>query len=181
LPEETLLINEKIRSRNVRLISDDGQTTLISFADAMLSARRQNLDLMMVAAGDPPVCRILDADRFRFERKKTEREQARRQRAMAIDTKEIQLRPMINNNDLLIKVKRAKAFLQDGDKVKLTVRFRGRERHHRDFGRRIIDRFITEVGDHRVDKPLADGDADLSVVLGSLVSKADLIKQRGRS
>jgi translation initiation factor IF-3 len=176
-----MLINHDIKSKAIRLISEDGQTTLISFADAMMSARKQGLDLMQVATGDPPVCRIIDADRYRFERKKTEREQARRQREMAIDTKEIQLRPVTDKNDLLVKVKRAKSFLEDGNKVKLTVRFRGRERHHRDYGRRIIERFLVEVGEHRVDKPLADGDSDLTIILGSVVSKADLIKQRARA
>jgi translation initiation factor IF-3 len=176
-----MLTNERIRARTVRLISDDGQTTLISFADAMMSARKLGLDLMQVATGDPPVCRIIDADRYRFERKKTEREQARRQREMAINTKEIQLRPVTDQNDLLVKVKHAKSFLEDGNKVKLTVRFRGRERHHRDYGRRIIERFLTEVGEHRVDKPLSDGDSDLTIILGSVVSKADLIKQKIRA
>jgi len=177
---EELLTNEKIRARTVRLISDDGQTILIAYHEAMNSARRLGLDLMMIAAGDPPVCRIIDADRFRFERKKSEREQARKQREMAIDTKEIQLRPVTDHNDLLVKVRRAKGFLDEGNKVKLIVRFRGRERHHREYGRRIIERFLAEVGEHRVDKPLIDGESDLTIILGSVVSKAELIKQKIR-
>jgi translation initiation factor IF-3 len=177
LPEE-MLINERIKSRTVRLISDDGQTTLISFADAMISARNQGLDLIQVAAGDTPVCRLLDADRYRYERKKSEREQARRQRDMAIDTKEIQLRPTIDINDLLIKARRAKTFLEVGNRVKLTVRFRGRERYHREYGRRVIERFLVEVGDHKIDKPLQDGDSDLTIIIASVLSKADLIKVR---
>jgi translation initiation factor IF-3 len=132
---------------------------------------------MQVAVGDAPICRILDADRFRYEKKKTEREQAKRQREMAIDTKEIQLRPVTDQNDLLVKVKRAKSFLEDGDRVKLVVRFRGRERHHREYGRRMIERFLSEVGDHKIDRPVSDGESDLTVILASVVSKADLIKQ----
>lgn len=173
-----MLTNECIHARNVRLLSDDGQTVIITFSDAMNRARKQGLDLIMVAAGDPPVCRILDADRFRYEKKKSEREQARRQRDMAINTKEIQLRPTTNINDLLIKVRRAKVFLDGGDRVKLTVRFRGRERYHRDYGRRVIERFLGEVGDHKVDKPLQDGDADITIILASVLSKSDLVKVR---
>jgi translation initiation factor IF-3 len=178
---DTILINESIRARVVRLINDDGQTELLAYNDAMNRARRLGLDLTVVAGGDPPVCRILDAARYRYERKKTGREQARRQREMAIETKEIQLRPVTDQNDLLIKVKRARSFLEVGDKVKLVVRFRGRERHHRDHGRRMIERFLSEVGDHKVDRAMSDGDSDLTIILASVVSKSDLIKQRDRS
>jgi translation initiation factor IF-3 len=178
---DEILINDRIRARTVRLITDDGQTRVTPFPDAMFQARKLGLDLMLVAAGDPPVCRILDASRFRYEKKKTEREQAKRQREMAIDTKEIQLRPVTDQNDLLIKARRAKSFLGDGDKVKIIVRFRGRERHHRDYGRRVIERFLSEVGDHKIDKPMADGDSDLTIILASVISKSDIIKQRERS
>lgn len=178
---DQLTTNERIRARTIRLISEDGKTEIVSYNDAMGRARRSGLDLMQVAPGDPPVCRILDASRYRYEKKKLEREQARRQREMMIETKEIQLRPVTDQNDLSIKAKRAKSFLEDGDKVKLIVRFRGRERHHRDYGRRMIERFLSEVGEHRVDKPLSDGDSDLTMILASVVSKSDLIKQRDRS
>lgn len=176
--QEGFLTNERINARTVRLIADDGQSTVMSHAEAMQNARRQGLDLLLVAAGDPPVCRIVDADRFRYERKRAEREQAKRQREMAIDTKEIQLRPVTDQNDLLVKVRRAKGFLEGGDKVKLIVRFRGRERHHREYGRRIIERFLTEVGAHRVDKPISDGESDLQMVLASVINKADIVKLR---
>lgn len=175
---DVILTNERIKARMVRLIFENGQTELATHTDAMLRARRQGLDLIVVAEGDQPVCRILDADRFRYERKKTEREQARRQRVMAIDTKEIQLRPVTDQNDLLVKVKRAKSFLEVGDRVKLTVRFRGRERHHRDYGRRMIERFLSEVGDHKVDRAITDGESDVTIILASVLSKADLFKQR---
>jgi translation initiation factor IF-3 len=172
------LINERIRARTVRLVSDGGHSTVLSFTEALGRARRQGLDLMMVASGEPPVCRIIDAARYRFERKKAEREQARRQREMAIETKEIQLRPVTDQNDLLVKVKRAKTFLGEGDKVRVTVRFRGRERSHRDYGRRMIERFLIEVGEHKVDRPMWDGDSDTTIILASVLSKADLVKQR---
>ena len=173
-----ILINEKICSRHVRLIEGDHQSTILSINDALSRAYKQGLDLVAVATGDPPVCRILDASRYLYEKKKAEREQARKQREMSIDTKEIQLRPVTNDNDILIKAKRARGFLLEGDKVKVTVRFRGRERSHRDWGRQMIHRFLTEVGEHKIDKPVADGESDVTVVLASVVSKADIVRQR---
>jgi translation initiation factor IF-3 len=171
-------MNERIRAQTIRLVDGDRQVGVLQFHDALAQARMKGLDLVLIAAGDPPVCRILDADRFRFEQKKSEREQARRQRELTIDTKEIQLRPATDDNDLMIKVRRARGFLQDGDKVKVIVRFRGRERSHRNFGRQIIERFLTYVGDHKIDRPLSDGDSDLTVILASVIAKADLIKRR---
>jgi translation initiation factor IF-3 len=173
-----LLVNERIRARTIRLVEGDRQIGVLQINEALAMARRQGLDLVMIAPGDPPVCRILDADRFRFERAKSEREQARRQREMMIDTKEIQLRPVTDDNDMLVKAKRARSFLEEGNKVKVTVRFRGRERTHRNYGRQMIERFLLHVGDHKIDKPMADGDSDLTIVLASVISKADVVKQR---
>lgn len=173
-------MNERIRARTIRLVDGDRQVGVLQFNDALAQARKQGLDLVLVAAGDPPVCRILDADRFRFEQKKSEREAARRQRAMMIDTKEIQLRPVTNENDLLIKAKRARSFLDEGDKVKVIVRFRGRERTHKAYGQQMIARFLSHVGDHKIDKPLAEGMSDMTIILASLHSKAEIVKLRPR-
>lgn len=175
---DDLVINEQIRARSVRLIDDGQNTNVVSIYEALASARRSGLDLVMVAQGDPPVCRMLDAARFRYERKRSERETAKRQRALTITTKEIQLRPVTDNNDLLIKARRAKGFLGEGDRVKVIVRFRGRERSHREYGRAMIERFVSEVGDHRVERQAADGDSDTTIILASVVSKTDLIKVR---
>lgn len=173
-----ILTNERIRARTVRLIEGDTQIGVLNTHDALNQAYRQGLDLVMVAGGEPPVCRILDASRFLYEKKKAERGQARRQREMMITTKEIQLRPVTDDNDLLIKAKRARSFLEDGDKVKVVLRFRGRERSHKDWGRQTIHRFLAAVGEHKVDRPLADGADDLTIILASLVSKADLVQKR---
>ena len=171
-----LVINERIRARTIRLLNDERQHVLISSHEALQLARRQGLDLVVISDGEPPICRILDAARFVYERKKTEREQAKRQRALAITTKEIQLRPVTDENDMLIKARKARGFLGDGDKVKVIVRFRGRERSHRGYGRQMIERFLTAIGDHRVEKPMFDGLSDTTIVLASVVSKADLVK-----
>jgi len=171
------LVNERIRARTIRLVDGDRQVGVLQFNEALAKARHQGLDLVLVAAGDPPICRILDADRFRFERKKSEREQARHQRLITVETKEIQLRPVTDENDLLIKAKRARGFLDGGDRVKVIVRFRGRERAYKYHGQQIIERFLTHVGDHKIDKPMMGGDSDLTIILGSVISKADIVKR----
>ena len=173
-----ILVNERIRARMVRLIDGDQQLGVFPLNDALSRAYRQGLDLVVVAGGEPPVCRILDASRFLYEKKRADREHARRQREMTIETKEIQLRPVTDDNDLLIKARRARGFLDEGDKVKVIVKFKGRERTHKDWGRKVVQRFLSAVGDHKVDRPLSDGDAELMMVLGSLVSKADLLKRK---
>lgn len=173
-----ILVNERIRARMVRLIDGDKQLGIFPLNEALSRAYRQGLDLVMVATGDPPVCRMLEASRFIYERKRAEREQARRQRILMVETKEIQLRPVTDDNDLLIKAKRARGFLAEGDKVKVIVKFKGRERSHKDWGRQMIQRFLSEVGEHRVEKPLSDGDADLTIVLGSLISKSELVRRK---
>ena len=106
-----------------------------------------------------------------------EREQARHQRLITVETKEIQLRPVTDENDLLIKAKRARGFLDGGDRVKVIVRFRGRERAYKYHGQQIIERFLTHVGDHKIDKPMMGGDSDLTIILGSVISKADIVKR----
>jgi translation initiation factor IF-3 len=132
----------------------------------------------MVAEGEQPVCRILDADRYRFEKSKQEREHARKQRALTIETKEIQLRPVTGENDLLTKAKKAKLFLETGDKVKITVRFRGREKTHKEEGHRIINHFIAEVGDYKIFKPLTEGESDLTIILASNVVKTEKRREK---
>lgn len=176
-----LLINERIRARTVRLIEEDRQIGVLALNDALARARKEGLDLVQVAAGEPPVCRILDADRFRYERKKAEREMAKHQREMTIDTKEIQLRPVTDDNDISIKAKRARGFLESGDKVKIIVRFRGRERSHKEQGRTMIEKFLAEVGEHKIDKSLSEGESDLTIILASVISKSDVVKQRNFS
>lgn len=100
----------------------------------------------------------------------------RKQRAIAVDIKEIQLRPVTGESDIIIKAKQAKKFLETGDKVKVTVKFRGREKNHKEEGRKIIEIFLSGVGDHKVDKQLTEGDSDLTIILASNISKSE--KQR---
>ncbi len=172
-------MNDKIRALKVRLVDDSGkQMGVYLLKEALNSARHQGLDVVQIGSGDIPVCRIMDAGKFVFEKKKQERELARRQRELTIEVKEVQLRPGTDDNDLLVKAKRAAGFLAEGNKVKIVVRFRGRERAHKDIGRATVDSFLGMVGEHKLDKPLADGGRDMQAVLAPVKSKADIYKER---
>lgn len=173
--------NERIRAPMIRLVEADGQQAIVvPLHEGLRRARAAGLDLVQVAKAEVPVCKILDADRWRFEQAKAVREQARRQRAMQVETKEIQLRPVTDDNDLAIKSRRAKEFLSEGDKVKVVVRFKGRERSHRDMGRVIMEQFVALVGEHKVDVPMSNGDRDMMMILAPIISKAELVKAKER-
>ena len=173
-----IFINERIPASYIRLIDDEKMIGVLSLPEGIRMARDRGLDLVMIAAGEQPVCRILDADRYRFEKSKQDREQSRKQRELAVETKEIQLRPVTGEADLSIKARRAREFLEDGDKVKVVVRFRGREKSHKEEGRRILLQFVSEVGEHRVEKHLSVSESDMMMILGSTVAKADRIKEK---
>jgi translation initiation factor IF-3 len=172
-------VNAQIRARNVRIVDENGnQMGVVSMRDALNIATGQGLDLIQISNGEVPVCRIGDAGKFLFERKKTQRESARRQRELQVEIKEVQLRPVTDTNDLLVKTRRANDFLAEGDKVKIVVRFRGRERAHKDQGRLIIDEFMSHIIEYKVERPVTDSGKDLSLVLGPVKSKADIMRDR---
>lgn len=146
--------------------------------EAIAMARNQGLDLVQVGQGDPPVCRILDSGKFLFDRKKLQRENTKRQRELAVETKEIQLRPVTDTNDLMVKVKRARDFLNEGDKVKIVVRFRGRERAHKELGAKIVNEFLTALGEHKIDRALQDTGRDMQMFIAPVKTKAELVKEK---
>lgn len=155
-------VNEGINfapSKNVRLIgSENEQIGIISFSPALNMAYDKGLDLVLIAAqADPPVCRIMDYGKFRFERDKKEKE-ARKKQQIA-DVKEIQLSCHIDTNDFNTKVNHAKRFLQDGDKVKARVQFRGRQMSHQEVGRELLAQFAEACSEFgTVEKqPLLEG------------------------
>jgi len=176
--DENLIANEDIRATSVRLVGQ-GTTTIVPTQEAIRRARTAGLDLVQIAVGDIPVCRIIDLDRHRFERAKEQRDAARRQRELQVEVKEIQLRPVTGTADIAVKAKRSRQFLDDGNKVRIVVRYRGRERVHRDEGRRVVETFLEALGEHKVDSPLRDGDRDATMVLAPLVSKADIARSKG--
>lgn len=134
-------INEEIRDREVRVIDSDGtQLGIMPIAEAMRLADEKNTDLVKIAPqAKPPVCKIMDYGKYRFEQAKREKEAKKNQRVMEV--KEIRMSPSIGENDLQTKLKAALKFLADGDRVKVSIRFRGREMAHTNLGEQILRDF----------------------------------------
>lgn len=139
-----------IRVREVRVIDEEGQQLgILPTYEAMRLARERGLDLVEVAPNAiPPVCRLLDFGRFQYERQKKEREARKAQKI--IEVKEIRLKPRTGEHDLDTKVRQTLAFLEEGAKVRVTVRFRGREITHPEIGREQLAEFAAKVGDAAV-------------------------------
>ena len=133
-------INELIRADSVRCIGADGeQLGVIPTNEALKIAENLSLDLVEIQPNvNPPVCKILDYGKFKYEAQKRKNEARKKQKI--IDVKEIKLRPNIDNNDFVVKMKQVKKFIENGDKVKITLRFRGREMAHQTLGATVLDR-----------------------------------------
>ena len=143
------MINEEIRDKEVRVIDTDGSMLGIMAAnDAQKLANSKNLDLVNIAPqATPPVCRVMDYGKYMFELTKKEKEARKNQKAVSI--KELWIKPSIEEHDFVFKIKNACKFLQDGDKVKVSVRFRGRELNYTSLGEEVLKRFadaVAEVG-----------------------------------
>ncbi|MFB1099294.1 MULTISPECIES: translation initiation factor IF-3 [Bacillaceae] len=140
-------INEKIRAREVRLIDSNGdQLGVKSRQEALEIAQTRNLDLVLVAANaKPPVCRIMDYGKFRFEQQKKEKEARKNQKI--INVKEVRLSPGIEDHDFNTKLRNARKFLEKGDKVKASVRFRGRAITHKELGQEVLEKLAGECKD----------------------------------
>ena len=136
-----LQINEEIRAKEVRIVGDDGeQLGVIATSKALEMAYERDLDLVLMAPNaEPPVCRIMDYGKYRFERDKREKEAKKKQ--TTVEVKEIQLSCRIDTHDFETKVKHARRFLGDGNKVRVVVKFRGREMSHQDLGREMLEKF----------------------------------------
>ena len=141
------MINEQIRDREVRLIGPDGtQLGIVSSREALAKAQEAGLDLVKIAAqAKPPVCKIIDYGKYRYELARKEKEAKKKQRV--IDIKEVRLSPNIDTNDLNTKAAAARKFLTKGDRVKVTLRFRGREMAHMAAGRKVLDDFAAALQD----------------------------------
>ena len=138
-------VNEEIRVPQVRLIDQDGEMMgVMSARDAMLRAFAVGLDLVDISPNaDPPVCKILDYGKFKYEQQKKRNEAKKKQKV--IDIKEIKVRPNIDENDYQVKMRAMKSFIEEGDKVKVTLRFLGREMAHQDIGVRVLERIRAEM------------------------------------
>lgn len=141
IASQTHLINEEIQVPEVRLISETGeQLGIMSSEAALAAAEEQEMDLVMISPqAKPPVCKIMDYGKFRFEQAKKEKEARKNQHV--IEIKEIRMSPSIGDNDFLTKLKNGQKFLQEGDRLKVTIRFRGREMAHTNIGEVLLMRF----------------------------------------
>ena len=148
------MINEQIRDKEIRLIGEDGeQLGIMSAKDAYKLAKEAELDLVKIApTAKPPVCKIIDYGKYRYELARKEKEAKKKQKV--IDIKEVRLSPNIESNDLNTKANMARKFLEKGDKVKVTLRFRGREMAHMSSRMHVLDDFAKELADIAVvEKP----------------------------
>ena len=141
------MINEQIRDKEIRLIGENGeQLGIMSAREAMKLAEEAELDLVKIApTAKPPVCKIVDYGKYKYEQVRREKEAKKKQHV--IEVKEIRLSPNIDTNDLNTKVNNARKFLTKGDKVKITLRFRGREMAHMNQSKHILDDFAQALSD----------------------------------
>lgn len=160
------LINEQIREKEVRLIGADGeQLGIMSSKEAYEKALELELDLVMVSPGaKPPVCRIIDYGKFRYEKARKEKEAKKKQKT--VELKEIRMSPNIDSNDLNTKLNSARKFLSKGNRVKITLRFRGRELSHMATSKHVLDDFAEALSDVAViEKPSKQEGRTISLIL----------------
>jgi translation initiation factor IF-3 len=166
-------VNEQIRVREIRLIDDEGeQKGIVPTIEALKMARERDLDLVEVSPNaNPPVCKILDFGKYRFEQEKKLRDSKKNQKVLKI--KEIRMQPKIGSGDLDTKAKHVQEFLNEGDKVKVTIRFRGRELAHTELGFDVlkeVEKRLVE-GSYSIEKAAAMDGRFMSMTLASKVTK----------
>ncbi|NLK95406.1 MAG: translation initiation factor IF-3 [Clostridiales bacterium] len=161
------IVNEDIREKEIRVIANDGsQLGILSTKEAQAMADEAELDLVMISpTAKPPVCKIMDLGKFIYEQSKKEKEAKKNQKV--INIKEVRVSLTIEEHDIEIKAKNARKFLLDGDKVKITVRFRGREMELAHRGQKILENFVNKLEDVSIiEKPAKREGRNMTVVLG---------------
>ena len=157
--KQDLLINDQIRFKEVQVIDDEGnKLDKMSISDAMNLAMDKNLDLVLVSSNpNNPVCKLMNYGKYKFEQAKREKESKKKQKTFEL--KELRVTPNIEEHDFNFKVKNAKKFLADGNKVKITVRFRGRELNYVKLGEQVLNKFAEELSEESTleKKPLLEG------------------------
>lgn len=167
-------VNDQIRAREVRLIADNGdQLGVIPTIEARRRATVAGLDLVAInISNGVPICKILDYGKFKYEQSRKERENAKKNRESRVELKEIQLRPTTDSNDIQIKAKRAQGFLNDGDKVKVVMKFKGREITHLDVGADVMVSFINALTDYKLERPISRSERQLFAIIMPAPKKA---------
>ena len=165
-------LNEEINDKEIRLIGSEGeQLGIMTSAEALKIADEQGLDLVKISPqAVPPVCKLMNYGKFRFEQSKKEKEARKNQHVVEI--KEIRMSPGIDVGDFNTKIKNAQKFIADGNRVKVSVRFRGREMAHTDIGKELLERFAAQCTEHaNLDKPAKMEGRMMSIVLTPKGSK----------
>ena len=170
--KQELPINEQIRAKEVQLIDDEGQKRgVVSLNEALDIAFEKKLDLVLVAPNaEPPVCKIMNYGKYKFEQAKKEKEARKKQKTFEV--KEIRITPNIEQHDFEFKAKNARKFIEDGNKVKITVRFRGRELNYVKLGEAVLNDFIENLSDvaNPEKKPVLEG-KNMFIILAKKADK----------
>jgi len=169
---QELQINEQIRDKEIRLISEAGeQLGITQVRDAQKMADDKKLDLVKISpTAKPPVCKIMDYSKFKYEQSKKEKEARKKQKT--IDVKELRLSPNINDHDVEVKVKKAIEFLKHGDKVKVSIRFRGRELGHTHVAHKIFEDFVGRVKEYgNVEKHAKMEARSMAIIIAPIAPK----------
>ena len=170
--KQELPINDRIRAKEVQLISETGEKLgVVPMQEALNIAEEKNLDVVLVAANsNPPVCKIMNYGKYKFEQSKREKEAKKKQKTLEV--KEIRVTPNIEEHDFGFKSKNARKFLEDGNKVKITVRFRGREVNNSKAGEVVLEKFIDALSDISVveKKPKLEG-RNMFIILAKKTDK----------
>lgn len=170
--KQELPINEQIRAKEVQLIDDEGEKRgTVSLNEALDIAFEKKLDLVLVAPNaEPPVCKIMNYGKYKFEQAKKEKEARKKQKTFEV--KEIRITPNIEQHDFEFKAKNTRKFIEDGNKVKITVRFRGRELNYVKLGEEVLNRFIESLADIATPekKPVLEG-KNMFIILAKKADK----------
>ena len=158
---DNLMINAQIKAREVLVIGPNGEQVGVKpIEDARTLASYASLDLVLISPNaNPPVCKVMDYNKYRYERQKKAKEAQKKQRANMSELKEFRLSPVIDVGDFETKLRNATKYLQKGDRVKLTIRFKGRQMAHTELGKEVLMRFADRVSDYSEikDQPKLDG------------------------
>lgn len=171
---QTYQTNEKIFDRQVRVIDENGNQKGVMFTrEAITYAYSVNLDLVKINDARPyPVCKVVDANKFIYNEKKAKEEAEKRQRAANVTLKEVQLRPNIDQNDLSIKARKANEFIAAKDKVKVVMRFRGREMMHKHIGRDKFKAFLDQIVDFKLERSQTETHNEIMAILAPITPKS---------
>ncbi len=171
--DDSYRVNREIRAKEVRVVDVEGkQLGILKIEEALSVAQRVALDLVEIAPeAKPPVCKVLDYSKFKYSEKKKAKEVSRKNRESKVEIKEIWLRPVTEKHDLDVKIKHAAGFLEDGDKVKFTVKFKGREVTHADQGRDLLNQVLAAFPEAKVESPIKHYGRQMTMIIAPILKK----------